>query len=244
MPELETTLRRLGAELAFPATPDLAAAVEARIGAPPPRRTFRWRLPIGRQLAIALAILVAAFGAVLAASPGARSAFLELFGIKGATVSRVERVPDVDEYAPLQLGEPVSLPEARRAVAFRIRVPDAGDGQIERVFLRRDLPGGVVSFVFCCPRLVLIEFRGETVPFVEKFAGPQARVEHLLVGDAPGVWIEGAHAVVFRDASGVVRDENLRLAGNVLLWELGGITYRLEGPLTRERALEIASGLR
>jgi hypothetical protein len=64
------------------------------------------------------------------------------------------------------------------------------------------------------------------------------------VRGAPGLWLEGAHAVVFRDAQGIVRDEELRLAGNVLLWERDGITYRLEGQIERDDAVRLAEALR
>jgi hypothetical protein len=237
VPELETRLHALAAEVAFPPTPALAAAVEARLesqGAP------RRRLLGRRQLVIALAVLVAAFAAVLAASPGARSAFLELFGIKGATVFRVERAPEIDRYLPLVHGEAVSLAEARRQVDFELLVPETGDGRpIERVFLDRIV--GAVSFVYCCPSLILTQFRGEALPYVQKFAGPGTRVEEVTVDGGRGIWLEGAHAVVFRDASGIVRQDELRLAGNVLLWERGDVTLRLEGDLSRDEALDLAA---
>lgn len=237
MSELETRLHALAAEVAFPPTPALVAAVEARLesqGAP--RRTLVGR----RQLAIALAVLVAAFAAVLAASPGARSAFLELFGIKGATVFRVERAPEIDRYLPLVRGEAVSLAEARRQVDFELLVPETDDGRpIERVFLDRIV--GAVSFVYCCPSLILTQFRGEALPYVQKFAGPGTHVEEVTVDGGRGIWLEGAHAVVFRDASGIVREDELRLAGNVLLWERGNVTLRLEGDLSRHEALDLAA---
>jgi hypothetical protein len=237
VPELETRLHALAAEVAFPPTPALVAAVEARLeGQGAPRR----RLVGRRQLAIALAVLVAAFAAVLAASPGARSAFLELFGIKGATVFRVERAPEINRYLPLVRGEAVSLAEARRQVDFELLIPETDDGRpIERVFLDRMV--GAVSFVYCCPSLILTQFRGEALPYVQKFAGPDTRVEEVTVDGGRGIWLEGAHAVVFRDASGIVREDELRLAGNVLLWERGNVTLRLEGDLSRDEALDLAA---
>src|SRR6185436_6561247 len=54
VPELETQLRALGEELAWPATPDLAAAVAAA----PRRRAPRLRRPTRRALAAALAVLL------------------------------------------------------------------------------------------------------------------------------------------------------------------------------------------
>jgi hypothetical protein len=236
--ELETGLRSLAAEIAFPPTPPLADAVRARLE---PRQRRQWFT--GRRVAVAFAVVLAAFAAVLAASPGARSAFLELFGIEGATVYRVERTPDVNKYAPLARGEAVTLAEAERSVTFDLRLPPTEAGRpIERVFLDRIV--GAVSVAYCCPELLLTQFRGETLPYVQKFAGSGVHVEHLTVDDSPGIWIEGPHVVVFRDARGIVHEDEMRLAGNVLLWESGGITYRLEGDVDRDEALRLAKELR
>ena len=238
MPELETRLRGLAPDVAFPATPPLAESVVAQLDERPARRSWIAR----RRLAIAVAVVLAAFAAVLAASPGARSAFLELFGIEGATVYRVERAPDVDRFGPLVPGEAVSLAEARRSVPFAVVVPDTGGRPVERVFL--DRTSGAVSFVYCCPELILTEFRGEAVPFVQKLAGPEVRIEQVTVDGAPGIWLEGAHAVIYRDASGIVREDATRVANKVLLWERGGVTFRLEGDLDRDEALKLAHELR
>jgi hypothetical protein len=235
--ELETSLRALAAEVAFPATPSLADAVAARLEPRP-----RWSRFAGRRLAVAVAVVLAAFAAVLTFSPGARSAFLELFGIEGATVYRVERAPDVSRFGPLVRGEAVPLDEARRSVSFDVLVPPSAGRPVERVFLDRIV--GAVSFVYCCPELILTEFRGEAIPYVQKIAGPDVHIEHVGVRGAPGIWLEGAHAVLFRDASGILREDELRLAGNVLLWERGGVTYRLEGDIDREHALALAEYLR
>ena len=236
--ELETSLRALAADVAFPPTPSLVDAVAARLE---PRRP-QWSRFAGRRLAVAVAIVLAAFAAVLVASPGARSAFLELFGIEGATVYRVERTPDVSRFGPLVRGEAVSLAEARRSVDFDVLVPPTGGRPVERVFLDRIV--GAVSFVYCCPELILTEFRGEAIPYVQKIAGPDVRIEEVRVRGGNGLWLEGAHAVVFRDSSGIVRQDELRLAGNVLLWEHDGVTVRLEGDIDREHALELAADLR
>ena len=238
MPDLETTLHQLAVDVAFPPTPPLADAVAARLEP----RGARRRLFTGRRVALALAVRVAAVAAVLAASPGARSAFLELFGIEGATVYRVERSPDVTRFGPLVRGELVPLHEARRGVGFDLLVPPSSGGQVDEAFLDRGV--GAVSFVYCCPELILTEFRGEALPYVQKIAGPDVRIEEVTVRGDPGLWIEGAHAVLFRDAAGIVHDEELRLAGNVLVWEHGGITYRLEGDLDRDDALALAADLR
>jgi hypothetical protein len=67
----------------------------------------------------------------------------------------------------------------------------------------------------------------------------------VAVGDGRGFWIEGdAHVFVYRDAAGEIRSDEYRLAGNVLLWEREGLTFRLESALGKEQALRIADGVR
>ena len=143
MSELELRLAALRDEVAFPPTPDLAARVAA------PARARRLR-----PLAVALAVaLVAAATAVLAFSPGARSAFLELFRLQGATVSRIDRLPQVEPVA-LDLGERVTRQEAERRLGFRLL--DLGEPDAIHV---RD---GIASLVYGPaerPRLVLSQLR-------------------------------------------------------------------------------------
>ena len=52
------------------------------------------------------------------------------------------------------------------------------------------------------------------------------------------------HQFFFRDPAGNVQPETLRLAGNTLLWEEGGVTYRLEAQVSQQEAVRIASTLR
>ena len=242
---LERELRALAADVEWPATPDFAARPETREAA---RRSFAWR----RTLALAAVALAVAVGAVLALSPGARSAFLELFGIGGATVARVDVLPDAERSLGLELGERVPFADAQRAVPFRILVPPTkGVPRAEfvrdaRVFLDRSIGSGAVSFTWpCCePRLVLTQFRGEGVAWVEKWAAAGTEVESVSVDGNPGIWVEGApHVAVFRDDAGEIQEQPRLVDANVLLWERDGVTYRLEGDVPLARALAIARGL-
>jgi hypothetical protein len=233
---LEQELRGLPVE--WPMTPDVAGAVQARLGEQAPQAARPW----GRPLAIALAVLVAATAAVLTFSPGARSALLELFGIDGATVVRVDELPEVRGGEQLDLGERVSLERARQEVSFRVRLPRGED--VDEVWLDRTIGSGAVTVVWCCPRVILTQFRGESTPFVQKRVGPGTRVEYLLVNGRQGIWIEGRnHVVMFRDEFGQVQ-ERPRLARNVLLWEREGVTLRLEGDFGKGRALALAGRIR
>ena len=69
-------------------------------------------------------------------------------------------------------------------------------------------------------------------------------MQFVSVNGGQGYWLEGEpHEFLYTDGRSV-SVERLRLAGNVLLWEVGGITYRIEGPRTLDEALRIAYSLR
>jgi hypothetical protein len=245
MPELrlERALRELGAELAIPAEPPLAASVARRLREQPARRLARplWRRPA----VVALAVLAAVVAATLAVEP-ARTALFELLRIGGVSVERVDRLPEVRRDAPLGLGRRVSLDEARGAVGFPVLVPsdDAPDG----VFLSRGIPGGAVSLLYGDedePRLLVTQFRGSLQPDFVKKSASGTSFSSVLVRGVEGYWLSGApHAVVFRDENGDIREDRNRLAGNVLLWVEDDVTFRLEGRMALPDALEIADSLR
>jgi hypothetical protein len=94
--------------------------------------------------------------------------------------------------------------------------------------------------------LLITQFRGGIEPeLYGKGIGPGTQLEAIAVNGGRGYWIEGRpHTFFYRDADGRVRDESSRLAGNTLLWEQDGLTFRLESALTKEEALRIAAALR
>ena len=76
-------------------------------------------------------------------------------------------------------------------------------------------------------------------------SGPGTRTEPVSVGSARGMWLEGQpHFFFFRDASGAILQDTLRLAGNTLIWVKDDVTLRLEAQLTRDEALAIAARFR
>jgi hypothetical protein len=253
--ELEHALVRLGAELDFPETPDVASVVRRRLGRP--QRRSRLRLPETRTLAVAFAVFLAVAGAVLAVPP-ARSAILDFLGLHGATIERVETLPDLPpEAGALDLGRPVSLEEAQESAEFDVLVPGLL-GEPGYVFYSASAAGGRVSLVYppgddlpasryTGVGLLVTEFRGDLSPdLVGKLVDGGARVEPVMVGGQPGFWIEGGpHVFFYRDARGDIVEDTMRLAGNSLLFERGTTLVRLEGSreLTRGRALAMAASL-
>ncbi len=59
------------------------------------------------------------------------------------------------------------------------------------------------------------------------------------------MYLSGApHEVLFQQQGGVVQTDRVRLAGNVLIWQQGPVTVRIEGTRTLGQALAIARSLR
>lgn len=91
-------------------------------------------------------------------------------------------------------------------------------------------------------RALITEFRGASIPWVRKTIGPRTRVDELRIA---GGYIHGApHRVLFQAREGAVRLDRVRIAGNVLVWQRGPLTIRIEGTRTRAQALALARSLR
>jgi hypothetical protein len=229
--ELELRLADLREAVAFPPTPALELRLEPR----PARRL--------RPLALALAVALVLAAGALALSPGARSAFLELFRLKGATVSRVEELPETRliERAEL-LGSRVPEHAARRQAGFEL----VDLGEPDEVYLRGD---GLVTFVYGSieqPRLLLSQVRGSVWDgFVKKVGSLGTSVEEVEVEAGRGLFISGdPHFVMYRARDGSIREDSAYLAGTTLLWNRGDVLLRLEADVGRETALELARSVR
>jgi hypothetical protein len=242
--ELERALVALGRELEIPEAPDLAPRVLRVLERPAARRPPRRRLVL-----VVAALLVAALAATLAV-PDARSAFLRFLHIGGERIELVDELPPVASYPTeldleLALGERVSLSEARRRVEFDLleleETPDRVYlGWRGSVWFLYGRPGAVRLLVAQTPQLSVDE------PFIlKKLVGSGTSVEQTTVRGAPAYFLSGEpHEVILLDETGEPVFETVRLARDVLVWEEGGRTMRLEGDLTLEEALEFAEALR
>jgi hypothetical protein len=249
MSELELELREL--RIDWPETPDLATAVQGRLAAPPVRRRAWFDRPAW-QLAVACVALVIA---VVMAIPPARAAVLDWLGFGSVRIVREEPRPSRFGQA-LALGDPVTLARAQRALP--VRVPEEL-GRPDAVYLY-DHPamGPRVDLVYRArpglpassntgAGLLITEFRAVASPYIEKSAGEGAKVERLTVDGDPAFFISGAphgFAYTVPDTENT-NFEQQRLAGNTLLVDRSdGILLRIEGDISRDRAVEIAESMR
>jgi hypothetical protein len=73
---------------------------------------------------------------------------------------------------------------------------------------------------------------------LKKMSGGATTIEPVTVDGETGLWLTGAVHVFIAPGAPP------RLAGNVLLWQHGELTFRLEGrTLTRAQALRIARSI-
>jgi GNAT superfamily N-acetyltransferase len=230
MTELELELRALGAEIAVPTTPDLAAGVVRRIRR---RRTTR-------RLLVAIAASAAAVGIAFAVPP-ARSAILRFFHLEGVTVERVDTLPAARARGiGRALGTSMPLADAERRLGFRFRLPPGARPAAARVV---DSLGTVV-LEHDGNTLLLSEFRGNVFDLLKKVAGPATTVAEVDVDRAPAIWIEGATHFLYLGRNGAVSDLPIAVHGNVLLWQRGGLIYRLQGQIDERDAIRIAESVR
>jgi hypothetical protein len=256
--ELERTLSDIGARLDGPKR-DLWPGIRARIA---DRRARPWwsRLglergafaPIAATLAV---ILVAAF--LLTPDLAARAA--EVLGLPGAQIFRVSTtptpMPTTGAYVTFPGERAASIAEASRRAGFRVREP-AALGAADEIYVelapvrvtlvyrsRPDLPVTALPGIGA----LVVEFKGNLdAPILGKAIGPGTTLEALpLSSGNAAYWLAGQpHQFFYKDSVGNIQPDTLRLAGNTLLWETEGITYRLEAQVTRDEAVRIASSFR
>ena len=198
--DLIRELERLGAEVDWPTTPRFATEV------PVTSVARRRRLVV----AVALAVLLAAAGALAATG---------VIHFGGATIKRVDTLPPANPVASMQLGTPIRIPEAR-VLLPGLRLPP----RLEQPDAAYQDPRGI-SFVYLGadkrPRAILAVLR-EGPELLQKLVSLSTQIRRVRVEGAPGIYVAGTHVVDFLYGPG------RRLSRPTVLWQRGGLLYRLE----------------
>jgi hypothetical protein len=198
-----------------------------------------------------------------------RTAIAERLGLRGVHIAWIDDAPTplpTPVGAALALGHPVTLAEAQAAVEFPVLMPTTASlPSPPEIYISGEDATAMISFVY--PETPGLPAANETGvgALLTQFAGraersliekglqspggsgePRTRLEPVTVRGEPGFWITGApHAVYFIcSGPGECRQEPYRLASDVLLWEHGNVTLRLESALSRNAALVIAESVR
>lgn len=239
-------------EMEFPEAPDLVASVMTRVEEErrdgtraPVLRAPRWmgRTALAGVAALAVALLV------LSLSLPARRAVADLLGIVGIEITFDDEAagelgPDAPELQDADLGREVSVADAAGVVDFEVRGPSAATAPARIYYDPAIGDGGMLSTLFRpegAPLHLITEFRADfEADYLKKIPSPGTIVQPVAVDGVEGYWLSGRpHAFAYVDGTGF-REETVRLAGNVLLWDRSGVVYRIEGPRTLADALEIA----
>ena len=231
--QLEQRLRALGAALDVPLAPNLASTVIGRL---PERRRRRAR-PARRTLALAFGTVLLLAGTAMAVPP-TRNAILDVLGLRGVRIERVNSLP-ASAGTRLGLGTRLPLADARHAAGFAALEPPRATA----AFLAHDTPGGRISLLVG-PTL-LTEFRASVSRLLLKMLGPGTRGRLVRVNGGAGIYLFGSpHEVLVIGPDGAMRTDRIHLAGNVLLWQQGPLTLRIEGTHNLAQALALARSLR
>jgi len=235
----------IAAGLDYPPTPDLARRLS--LGAPGGGRRPLPRAAPRRIWAYA-AIVLALLAAGVLAVPQARASLFEFFRFGAVRFILRERTatsaPTSMPFVPTPTGPALAgrttFAEAETLANFPILLPAYPEdlGPPDEVYFQQ-FEGQVVITVWRGPdghaRLALYhlteqEFVGKAIELVRR----------TTVNGMEALWVRGPHMVRF-EASGI--GEMTFVAGNVLIWTDGGVTYRLESDLPLVEAVRIAESL-
>jgi len=254
---LESLLRQAASDLSpvYPPTPPIAAVVHRQLSARRRTPAARARIRLIRAVAVAAAIFVA----LLLVSPDVREAVARFFGLETVRIERVATLPPASVSPPTatpagevtpastsqsatpQPADPfglTTLAEARAQARFEIGLP--GSDLPARVYLQDLAFAQQVILIY--PDFTIYEAEGAVY---RKIIGSSTLVEEVKVGGQPGLWLAGGeHMIQIQSPSGELIIDFRRVEGNVLAWEDGGTTYRIETKLSLEEALRIAESIR
>ena len=254
--DLERTLSDIGRRFDRPAR-DMWPAVRERIAE---RQARPWWSRVGldgRMLAPVAATLGVILVAAFLLTPRFADALGHLLSIPGVQIYQVPQSPTArpNTSPPTFAGQRVATAaEASRIAGFAVRTPAAlGEPSaiyVETAPARVTIVYASVEGIPVSPQAgvsaIVVEFRATLqTQIMSKVVGPDTFLDAVPLGSGVAYSLSGKpHQFFFFDPAGNLQSETLRLAGNTLLWEEAGYTYRLEAQVSRDEAIRIASSFR
>lgn len=239
----EQEVQRRARRFAYPPAPDLAARLASAGPALPVHRQTQRRATLRRRLAWALLALVVVVAGLAAVEP-VRAWMVEVLRL-GAVRILSPAPPPTGTPIPVHLGwgGQMELAAAAAELPFPVQLPTlpADLGPPDAAYVQ-DLNGPALLLVWMDPtqprrvRLTLHALSSEALAY--KMDPPT--VEAAEVNGQPALWTSGPYIVALRSGDWVA--ERL-VAGHVLIWTAGGVTYRLESDLPLVEAVAVAESL-
>ena len=238
---MEAALATLGGDLAYPADPGVRRGGhrEVDVGA---RGGVTARLP-SRALWSRRRVLVLATIGLLAALALAAAARLAIGTIEIRVQPGDTPSPSLPPVEPDALGDPLPAREAVALAGFEPALPSGPPP--DEVYVV-DSPFGDPGLIYAWRPsatypalpgtewgLVLIAFQGDEETVVKTVQGFED-VHEATVNGARASWIPVPHVLEIETDAGF---ETFSVRGNVLIWEVADVTYRLETSLDRASAI-------
>lgn len=259
-PRWEEQLQTIAHTFPYPPTPDLAGAVQRHLTQQP---SGRWPITVSsrflRPAWVALLALLLLLAGLLAVPP-VRAALQEWLQIGAVRIWLVEptatptlqpktptpRPPPTPIASLFDLAGATTLADAQKKAGFPLRLPSYPTtlGQPDGVFYQ-EIGGPAVILVWVDPvqpqrAKLSLHILGPNT-FVEK--GNATRLAATTVNGKSAYWTEGPYMLVYRRGSGTDFDIRRLVAGHVLIWTEGELTYRLETDDSMAEAVRIAESL-
>ena len=243
--DIEVGLRDLGTHLEV-GSAALVDAVLARL-ANGDRSTDR-RFDPRRLRLLAAAILVVTLTG-LAVVPPTRQALADWLGVGGVRIIRTDQPPPTgppDRRPPQSTLPPTAVDDAAASLSFDVRRADPGRaGPPLAVAAEPRVATGLLEIRYRAFTLVQLASAPGEPPALDKFVDEGTSVRPVTVDGQDGFWISGEpHEIGFVGRDGRLDADSVRRAGNVLVWEDAGVTYRIEGLDHLDAALAQAGALR
>ncbi len=182
----------------------------------------------------------------------------------GATVSSAPlpplSSPPIDSLA---LGQPVSIALVDPRAGYHAILPSLPElGVPLAVYVQGSPPVARVSAAYAATpsvpvaagaptvngtavAILVMEFPGASpADYLQKVLPPGTTIEPVIVAGHGGFWIAGEpHQLLYVRPDGSTQSDTTRLVGNVLAWNDGDLTIRIEGAPDLATALRIASSM-
>jgi hypothetical protein len=262
----ENQVRQMAAEMPYPPTPDIAAGVRKRLAGGMRRQAAPPWYANRLAWAVTAVLLVAA---LLLAVPQARAAIFEFFQIGDIRIFPAEptMTPDTEDSSdvngagsaivPVPTGLSIAdlygettLADLETRLGDKVLLPQypAGMGLPDHVFFQNQL-GPIGILVWKEDESVNKAWAVLHILSLDQGAfGAKFEIESIRgtnVNGRPAYWVEGLHMLFFYDEHEDAVPELTRLVeGNILIWTVDDVTYRLETILSLEEAVRMAESMR